>query len=220
MPTPEARVRDGAATRRRALHVALDLFTRQGYGATSLRQIAEELGITKASLYYHFPRKDAILQAILQERGTEAEDVLAWLRAQPPPAAALEPAVLRWVESSSAEKLRGIRFLQANPLVADGLAGTGAERIGTPLATLADELVALVPHPAPEDALLLRMALLSINAAVAAAAQSDVDDDVVLAAARRSARALVRELLADLPRDEPREPPGVARVSPGTEDRR
>jgi AcrR family transcriptional regulator len=55
--------------------VALDLFTRQGFDGTSLRQIAEELGLTKAALYYHFESKDDILLALhmrLHEFGREA----------------------------------------------------------------------------------------------------------------------------------------------------
>ena len=55
-PTPD--------TRQRILDVALDLFTEQGFDGTSLRQIAEQLGVTKAALYYHFESKDDILMAL------------------------------------------------------------------------------------------------------------------------------------------------------------
>ena len=51
-------------TRQRILNVALDLFTEQGYDGTSLRQIAEQLGVTKAALYYHFESKEDILMAL------------------------------------------------------------------------------------------------------------------------------------------------------------
>jgi AcrR family transcriptional regulator len=51
----------GAETRERILDVAQELFTRQGYDKTSLRDIAERLEITKAALYYHFERKEDIL---------------------------------------------------------------------------------------------------------------------------------------------------------------
>lgn len=37
------------------------LFTSQGYDATSLRQIADRLGFTKAALYYHFPAKEHLV---------------------------------------------------------------------------------------------------------------------------------------------------------------
>jgi len=48
------------STRERILDVALELFTEQGYDKTSLRQIADRLGVTKAALYYHFERKEDI----------------------------------------------------------------------------------------------------------------------------------------------------------------
>jgi AcrR family transcriptional regulator len=51
-------------TRERILDVALDLFTEQGYDGTSLRQISEQLGVTKAALYYHFESKEDILMAL------------------------------------------------------------------------------------------------------------------------------------------------------------
>jgi AcrR family transcriptional regulator len=43
------------------LDTALELFNEQGYDKTSLRQIAERIGVTKAALYYHFERKDDLL---------------------------------------------------------------------------------------------------------------------------------------------------------------
>jgi AcrR family transcriptional regulator len=196
MPTTEeqgtARRRSGADTRREAQRVALDLFTRQGYEATSLRQIADALGINKASLYYHFPGKEAILRSLLEERGSEAERLLEWLDAQPVTPPLLEEAVLRWVDSFSAEKLAGIRFLRANPLIARVLDAEGDARIGDPLARFADRIAALVPA-SPERVLLVRMAVLGINAAVEAAVGTDVDDADVVAAARAAARALVAE---------------------------
>jgi AcrR family transcriptional regulator len=62
-------------TRERILDVALDLFTEQGYDATSLREIAERLGVTTAALYYYFPSKEDILLALhlrLHEFGKDA----------------------------------------------------------------------------------------------------------------------------------------------------
>ena len=47
--------------RERILDVALELFNEHGYEATSLREIAERLGVTKAALYYHFQSKADIL---------------------------------------------------------------------------------------------------------------------------------------------------------------
>ncbi len=52
------------STRDRILDVALDLFVDRGVDKTSLREIAERLGITKAALYYHFTGKDDIVMAL------------------------------------------------------------------------------------------------------------------------------------------------------------
>jgi AcrR family transcriptional regulator len=55
---------DAGSTRERILDVALDLFVEKGFDGTSLREIAEELGITKAAIYYYFASKDDILMAL------------------------------------------------------------------------------------------------------------------------------------------------------------
>ncbi len=55
---------EAASTRERILDVALDLFIEKGFDGTSLREIAEQLGFTKAALYYHFASKDDILMAL------------------------------------------------------------------------------------------------------------------------------------------------------------
>ncbi len=55
---------EAASTRERILDVALDLFIEKGFDRTSLREIAEQLGVTKAALYYHFASKDDILMAL------------------------------------------------------------------------------------------------------------------------------------------------------------
>lgn len=52
------------STRERILDIALELFADQGYERTSLRQIAERLGFSKAAIYYHFASKEDILMAL------------------------------------------------------------------------------------------------------------------------------------------------------------
>jgi AcrR family transcriptional regulator len=63
-PGSAGRGADGPGTRERILAIALDLFVEQGYEETSLRQIAERVGVTKAALYYHFRSKDEILMTL------------------------------------------------------------------------------------------------------------------------------------------------------------
>jgi AcrR family transcriptional regulator len=56
----------GAETRLRILAVALELFAAQGYAGTSIRDITERMGLTKAALYYHFASKEQILDAVTE----------------------------------------------------------------------------------------------------------------------------------------------------------
>jgi AcrR family transcriptional regulator len=52
-------------TRQQILETAQRLFTELGYDATSLQMIADEMGLTKAAVYYHFRAKSDILHATL-----------------------------------------------------------------------------------------------------------------------------------------------------------
>lgn len=53
-------------TRQEILDAALELFSTQGYEASSVSQIAEAVGIRKASLYSHFASKQDILDSLIQ----------------------------------------------------------------------------------------------------------------------------------------------------------
>jgi AcrR family transcriptional regulator len=68
-------------TRQEILATALDLFLAQGYEATSLREIAERLEITKAALYYHFPAKEQIAVELSREFFNSMGDLVAKARA-------------------------------------------------------------------------------------------------------------------------------------------
>jgi len=52
-------------SRAQILDTALKLFAHRGYGATSVRDIAEEAGLSKGNVYHHFPDKESIFRALL-----------------------------------------------------------------------------------------------------------------------------------------------------------
>jgi AcrR family transcriptional regulator len=64
-------------TKERIQRVALELFVLHGYEKTSLREIAESLGITKAALYYHYASKQELLKSLTQPLIDEFEDLVA-----------------------------------------------------------------------------------------------------------------------------------------------
>ena len=61
-----ARAAQAERTRQQILETAQRLFTEHGYDATSLQMIADEMGLTKAAVYYHFRAKSDILHAAMQ----------------------------------------------------------------------------------------------------------------------------------------------------------
>jgi AcrR family transcriptional regulator len=71
------------STRDRILDIALELFTEQGYDKTSIRDIAERLGFTKAALYYHFKSKADILLELHLRLHSLGEQLLGALEALP-----------------------------------------------------------------------------------------------------------------------------------------
>ncbi|MFD1537067.1 TetR/AcrR family transcriptional regulator [Nonomuraea guangzhouensis] len=94
-------------TRSRIQEIALKLFTEQGYEATSLREIAEELGVTKAALYYHFKTKEDIVASLADMRVADVEELLTWVRSQPKTPETRKELVLRY-----AAKLTNPRYLE------------------------------------------------------------------------------------------------------------
>ena len=62
-PPPQER----QETKQRILDASVELFQRKGFRATSLAEIADAVGIRKASLYYHMPNKAMLLEEVFRE---------------------------------------------------------------------------------------------------------------------------------------------------------
>lgn len=57
---------DQSVSRRDIILAAADVLRRNGYEATTMKDIAAEVNLTAASLYHHFRNKDALLLAVLE----------------------------------------------------------------------------------------------------------------------------------------------------------
>lgn len=78
-------VEGGGTTRQAILATARRLFEEQGYDATSLRQIADEVGMTKAAVYYHYPAKEHLLLEITGPMLDDISRLVARLRSDEEP---------------------------------------------------------------------------------------------------------------------------------------
>src|SRR5512135_2071832 len=59
--------RDPDGTRSRILDAALDMFSSKGYHDTRIDEIAEQSGTSKGSIYFHFPNKERLFLALVDQ---------------------------------------------------------------------------------------------------------------------------------------------------------
>ncbi|HYK85687.1 MAG TPA: TetR family transcriptional regulator [Ktedonobacteraceae bacterium] len=67
---------EAAATRKALMEAALSVFSRQGYAATRLEDIAREAGVTRGAIYWHFGSKAELYNALMSETADRIEDVV------------------------------------------------------------------------------------------------------------------------------------------------
>jgi AcrR family transcriptional regulator len=130
-------------TRARIQLIAVELFTEHGYEGTSLREIAERLGVTKAALYYHFKSKEDIILSLVEDYQAQMDALIAWagshqvnaetrreIRSRYMNIVAERSQVFRMLHQNQAAlntMASALRTLKAAPLqLADQLAGPGA----------------------------------------------------------------------------------------------
>lgn len=119
MTAPAIRRRDGEQTRQRLLRSALELFTANGFRATTTPEIAQRAGVAEGTIYRHFTGKDHLLNEVyrtaqrwalglLQELDAEkalgAPERLQRLGRRLFEAAERDPAALRMLFHPSADK--------------------------------------------------------------------------------------------------------------------
>jgi AcrR family transcriptional regulator len=100
-------------TRARIQQVALELFAEHGYERTSLREIAERLGVTKAALYYHFKSKEDIVRSFTEDYFARLDALISWGREQPPGAETARELIDRYI-TIVLESGEVFRFLERN----------------------------------------------------------------------------------------------------------
>jgi AcrR family transcriptional regulator len=103
-----------SGTRARILQVALELFVAQGYEKTSLREIAERLGVTKAALYYHFKTKEDIARSIVDDYIADLAAIFDWGATQPRTRETRRELLRRYAAVITTRK-DAMRFFQQNP---------------------------------------------------------------------------------------------------------
>ena len=107
-------VERGRATRAHLIEVATRLFAERGYDGTSIEAVLAESGVSRGSLYHHFPGKEALFWAVLEDvgdlAGQQGEEAM---RDAPDPVAALRAGGLVWIRQASDPVVRQIMLIDA-----------------------------------------------------------------------------------------------------------
>src|SRR5215475_10792024 len=64
---PNRNVARGEATRAQLIAIAMRMFAEHGYEDTSIEAVLREAGVSRGSLYHHFPSKEALFEAVAEE---------------------------------------------------------------------------------------------------------------------------------------------------------
>jgi AcrR family transcriptional regulator len=188
--------RRGADTKAEIRRVAIELFTERGYEGTSLREIAERLGITKAALYYHFSSKESIVRSIFDAHLEALDDLIAWAREQPPGPRLRAEAVDRMIDLGVGSGMAAMKFAMANQHVVRDLhhdKESGQHNSRENAFGKFTELFDVVAGPdAPvTEALRVRSALMSVNIVLMASRGLKTSEEEIVAVAREIAHSLI-----------------------------
>lgn len=92
-----SQVQTNGGTRERVLEAALGSFGTRGFDATSLDQLAAELGVRKQTILYYFPTKAVLLDAVVDQAATDLAGALEDAVARAGPSFARVEALVRSV---------------------------------------------------------------------------------------------------------------------------
>jgi len=107
-------VERGQATRAHLVDVASRLFAERGYDGTSIEAVLAEAGVSRGSLYHHFPGKDALFWAVLEGVAARVGQQLAdATRDAPDPVAALRAECLAWIRLADDQVVRQTALIDA-----------------------------------------------------------------------------------------------------------
>ena len=161
------------STRSRIQAVALELFTEQGYEKTSLREIAERLGVTKAALYYHFKSKDEIVNSFVEDRLAALDTIIADASERPTGPDTRRTIVDRYAEVFFSQGPSVMRFFEQNQTALKNL--SAGQHMRERLTRLSELLGR--GDESPEAQLRATLALFSIHTSWFAVRQPGVTDE-------------------------------------------
>jgi AcrR family transcriptional regulator len=174
MVTFAAPTTSAADTRQRLIEVAVDLFTRHSFAGTSLQMIADEMGFTKAAIYYHFRTREELLAAVVEPIFEQLSAIITAAESQRSAAARADHMLLGYAELAVANRAL-VSVLACDPSV------TTLLRDQPHWSELINRQLALLAGDAPDAAGLIKatVVLAGISSAVGPTWIAVGDDDLL-----------------------------------------
>ena len=131
---PTLRERQAEATRQLLVSVARQLFTEQGYAATSIEEIIKQAGVARGALYHHFPGKDALFRAVYDEVQAEiAARVVAVALSASEPWDGVRAGLGAFLDACLEPEFRRIVVLDSVPVLSQDVWDGGIEHNELPM---------------------------------------------------------------------------------------
>jgi AcrR family transcriptional regulator len=107
-------VERGQATRAHLIEVATRLFATDGYDGTSIEAVLAESGVSRGSLYHHFPGKEVLFLAVLEDLGTRlGAEMAAAIQDAADPVELLRIGCVTWIRQAGDPVVRQIALIDA-----------------------------------------------------------------------------------------------------------
>jgi AcrR family transcriptional regulator len=172
----------GIATKQRLIETATRLFTDHGFAATSIDLVLRSCDVSRGALYHHFPNKEALFLAVLEQTEAEISDGLkSAAMAATNPLDALRFGCRAWLELALDPKVSRIALIDAPSVIGwqawreiEGRNGLGLLKIalasGAKMGRLPEGMVEVYAHMLL--ATLIEMALIIARSHDAAASRT------------------------------------------------
>src|SRR5215475_6378147 len=111
-------VERGQATRAHLIEVATRLFAEHGYDDTSIEAVLAEAGVSRGSLYHHFPGKDALFLAVFEAvSGRVATEMMGVIQDVTSPLEMLRTGSLALIRLAGDPVVQQIMFIDAQTVL-------------------------------------------------------------------------------------------------------
>lgn len=134
MAVKTLRERQAEATRLLLVSVARELFTENGYAATSVEDIIRRAGVARGALYHHFSGKDALFRTVYEAVQTEtASRIVRDALAVPEPWAGVRAGLGAFLDACLEPEFRRIVVLDSVTILQSQAWEGGIEHIELPM---------------------------------------------------------------------------------------